>query len=41
MGEYLDASFTKGRVFPIFVAFERTENGQEMMHVFKSLRDKK
>jgi hypothetical protein len=40
LGEYPNALVMKGRVFPIFVAFERTKNGKEMMHVFKSLRGK-
>jgi hypothetical protein len=37
LGEYPNASIMKGTVFPIFVAFERIENGQGRMHVLKSL----
>jgi hypothetical protein len=28
----------KGKVFPLFVAFERTMNGKEKMHVLKSIQ---
>jgi hypothetical protein len=38
LGEYPNASIMKGRVFLIFLAFERTENGKERMHVLKSLQ---
>jgi hypothetical protein len=38
LGEYPNASIMKGKVFPIFVASERTENGEERMHVLKSLQ---
>jgi hypothetical protein len=38
LGEYLHASIMKGKVFPLFVAFEMTKKGKERMHVFKSIQ---
>jgi hypothetical protein len=38
LGEYLDASIMKGKVFPFFVAFEITKKGKERIHVFKSIQ---
>jgi hypothetical protein len=38
LGEYVDASVMKGKVFPFFVAFEMTMNGKEKMHVLKSIQ---
>jgi hypothetical protein len=38
LGEYLDASAMKGKVFPFFVAFQMTKNGKERMHVLKSIQ---